>query len=283
MPLPSLRRTHRPPYPRSRRRLVRPPRGLVALGLLLVIVSFVAVRSLGGAVGKDASGQRPEVERRIVGQGPTAAMIVRRRGAPPQRTVIFLHGWRLLGAKAYRSWMLHLARRDVTVIAPRYQTASGTPPEEALDNALTGIRTALRQAPPRSGGVVAVGHSAGAILAANYAAVAAREDLPRAIAILAIYPGRIIRATSQPIPQADLSQIPSRTRLVVMASPTDEIVGEQPARELWDAATTVPSDRRRFVSLSGDDAGNHFTPVLDDPTARRTFWTQLDRLLELAA
>lgn len=91
--------------------------------------------------------------------------------------------------------------RGLAVIAPRYQTRERTPPEAALDNALAGIRAALDRVPIRPGGVVVVGHSAGAALAADYAAVAARERLPRARAVLAIYPGRIIRATSPPIPR----------------------------------------------------------------------------------
>lgn len=279
---PSLRQDHRTPH-RSRTRSSRLLRGLVAVALLLGIgsIASLAIRAAGDGVQADeARRPLPAIERRTVGQGPAAAMIVRRRGAPPQRAVIFLHGWRLLGANAYRSWMLRLARRDLTVIAPRYQARSGTPPEDALDNALAGIRTALQQTPVRSGGVVVVGHSAGAALAVDYAAVAGQKDLPPASGVLAIYPGRIIRATSQPIPQVDLVQIPSTTRLVVMASTTDAIVGDQPARELWDAATAIPPERRRFVSVRGEDAGNHFTPALANPVAQRTFWSELDRLLE---
>jgi acetyl esterase/lipase len=222
---------------------------------------------------------RPEIERLTVGRGATSAEIVRRPGASPQRAVVFLHGWRLLGRAAYRDWELRLARRGFTVIVPRYQDRRGTPPEDTLENALAGFRAAVRRVPIRGGGVVVVGHSAGAALAADYAAVARREGLPRARVVLSIYPGRIIRASDDPIPQVDPALIPSTVRLVVMASPTDEIVGEGPARELFAAATSVPQDRRRFVEVSGKVAGDHFAPALGSRAARRTFWPVLDRLL----
>ena len=246
--------------------------GALALGLTV----------LATALGRDekAPEARPGIERLQVGRGATGAEVVRRRGAPAQPAVIFLHGWRLLGRTAYRDWILHLARRGRTVIVPRYQERRGTPPEAALANALAGIRAALRRVPIRPGSVTVAGHSAGAALAADYAAVAAQEDLPPANAVLAIYPGRIIRATSEPIPQVDPALIPSPVRLVVMASPADEIVGEQPAQELFAAATAVPPENRSLVEVDDPAAGDHFAPVLGSTAARRTFWRPLDRLLE---
>jgi acetyl esterase/lipase len=250
---------------------------VAALAVLGVVAALVVVASRGGESAREARG--PGVERLTVGRGALSADVLRRPGAPAQRAVIFLHGWRLLGRAAYRDWQLRLARRGLTVVAPRYQERQGTPPEDALENALAGIRAALREVPVRRDGVFVVGHSAGAALAADYAAVAARERLPRALAVLAIYPGRIIRATSEPIPQVDPALIPSTVRLVVMASATDQIVGEQPARELFAAASAIPTSRRSFLQVRDRVAGDHFAPVLGSRTARRTFWRQLDRLL----
>ena len=222
---------------------------------------------------------RPQIERRTYGQGARSALVLRRRDQPPQRAVVFLHGWRLLGTKAYRPWLTHLARRNLTVIAPRYQARRGTPPEDTLGNTLAGIRTALEQVPVQPGGVVVVGHSAGAVLAADYAATAEQQGLPRARAVLAIYPGRIIRSGQEPIPLLDLSDIPSATRLVVMASATDDIVGDQLARELLQAATGIPPQRRRLVRVTDPVAADHFAPALATGPARRVFWRELDRLL----
>lgn len=192
---------------------------------------------------------------------------------------MFLHGWRLVGTKAYRPWLTHLARRNLTVIAPRYQARRGTAPEDTLGNTLAGTRAALEQVAVQPGGVVVVGHSAGAVLAADYAANAEERELPRARAVLAIYPGRVIRSGDEPIPLLDLSGIPAAARLVVMASATDDIVGDQPARELFQAATGIPPQRRRLVWVTDPVAADHFAPALATDPARRVFWRELDRLV----
>lgn len=123
------------------------------------------------------------------------------------------------------------------------------------------------------------GHSAGGALAADYAAVAAAQGLPPARRVLVIYPGRAIRGSVAGIPAADLSQIPSTTRLVVMASASDEVVGDAPARALIDAATAIPPERRTFVSTEDPAAAAHFAPIVASRAARRIFWRQLDRLV----
>jgi hypothetical protein len=97
--------------------------------------------------------------------------------------------------------------------------------------------------------------------------------------VLAIYPGRAIRDSPSGIPAQDLSRIPRSTRLVVMASADDHVVGDGPARELIEAAAGVPRERRRLVEVSRPAVTGHFAPVLDGPEVRRTFWTELDRLM----
>lgn len=262
--------------PRSlRRRLAL----LAAIGALLLGAAVLA-RAGGSQSGRAAA--PAGIGRTMVGRGPQAALIVRRRGAPPQPGIIFLHGWRLIGASAYRDWMTYLARRGYTVIAPRYQERLGTPPDEVLGNALAGIRSALRRVRLRAGGVVVVGHSAGAAMASDYAALAADEELPPARAVLAIYPGTVIRADEAPVTQLDPAKIPASTRLTVMASSSDQVVGEQPARDLFAGATAIPEQQRRLVIVDDPVAGDHYAPVLDTPAARRTFWRALDALLAAA-
>lgn len=261
-----------PPPPRPSRRGRALLLAAVGVGALLLVV---AIRG-----GDRAPDSRPAgIERFVVGTGPRAAVVVRRRGAPRQPAVIFLHGWKLLGRNAYRDWFRHLARRGVTVIAPRYQLRNGTPPEDALENALAGVRTALRRVPVRTDSVTVSGHSAGGVLAADYAAVAAGEGLPPARSVLVVYPGAAIRNSISGIPSADLSQIPSTTRLVVMASAADPIVGDGPARLIYDSATSIPLERRTFVAVDERRGSDHFAPALSTRTARTLFWRRLDRLL----
>ena len=218
------------------------------------------------------------LQRLVVGRGARSAVVIRIRAAGPQPAVIFLHGWRLVGRDAYRAWFTHLARRGATVIAPRYQLRSTTATDKALDNALAGVRAALQRVPVRTDSVTVAGHSAGGALAADYAAVAAREGLPRARSVLAIYPGRALR-DSAGIPPADLSQIPAATRLIAMASPADQVVGDRPARELVAAATAIAPASRRLIAVTQPDADHHYAPLSNTATARRIFWRQLDRLV----
>ena len=218
------------------------------------------------------------VRRFTVGSGPTGAVVVRRADRRRRPAIIFLHGWEIVGREAYRAWLVHLARQGLAVIAPRYQLPTGTPPGAALDNALAGVRAALRRFPVELDGVTLTGHSAGGALAADYAAVAAREGLPPARDVLIIYPGRAIRGTNG-IPPSDLSQIPADTRLVVMVSAADRVVGEAPGRELFAAATRIPAQRRTLVSVRDRQAGDHYAPTFPTKAAQRVFWRQLDRLI----
>ena len=247
--------------------------------VLLVLATAVALLTWFGRDGDRSERRSSKIERVVVGTGARAALVVRRSDAPPQPTVIFLHGWKILGRDAYRAWYEHLARRNVTVIAPRYQLRNGTPPEDALDNALAGVRAALARVPPRRGGVTVAGHSAGGVLAADYAAVAAAQGLPRARSVLVVYPGAAIRGSATGIPSTDLSQMPSDTRLVVMASAADPVVGDVPARTIYESATAIPLGRRTFVAVDDPRASDHFAPVMASRTARRVFWTRLDRLV----
>lgn len=272
------------PRPRRARRGSRALLVLTALAIVIVAVAALATRDTtrsrtGSGASEGAKAVTTKIERVRVGDGAKAAVVVRMRGAGPQRGVIFLHGWRLIGPRAYRSWFTHLARQGITVIAPRYQLRTTGEPEEALDNALAGVRTALQQVPVRPDGMTVAGHSAGGALAADYAAVAAQRGLPTARAVLAIYPGRAIRGSVAGIPAADLSQMPASTQLVVMASAADPVVGDGPARELVAAATSIPEANRRLVSVDAPSAADHYAPVLGGAAARRVFWRQLDRLV----
>ena len=272
-------------------RLRRTRRGsralLVPAALAIVIVAFAALatrdtsrsRTGSGASGEGAKPATTKIERVRVGEGARAALVVRMRGAGPQPAVIFLHGWRLIGPRAYRSWFAHLARRGIT--SSRRATSCGRPahPRRRLDNAIAGVRAALRRVPVRSDRLTVAGHSAGGALAADYAAVAAARGLPTARTVLAIYPGRAIWGSVGGIPAADLSQLPPSTRLVVMASAADQVVGDGPARELLAAATSIPPANRRLVWIDDPAAADHYAPVLSGAAARRVFWRQLDRLL----
>lgn len=218
--------------------------------------------------------------RRVYGRGARGVAVVRPVATDgPVPVVLFLHGWGYRSAGDYREWIRHLARLGNAVIVPRYQTDTRTDPAGVRAAMLAGVRTALRHIDPAPRTLVAVGHSAGAALAADYAAIARSHGLPRPRAVYAVYPGRAIRGTPG-IPAADLAQISSTTRLRVLAGAHDTVVGQAPARQLVEAATSVPAWRRRFVLVSRPPVADHLAALRSSSTARQTFWQPLDRLME---
>ncbi|MCW3066074.1 MAG: hypothetical protein JWN32_3246 [Solirubrobacterales bacterium] len=211
-------------------------------------------------------------------RGATAINLLHPKG--PQPVVIFLHGWGAVLPQVYGAWLAHLARKGYFVIYPEYQGAT-TAPSAVLDNALAGIRGALKLGRAahliKPGPVVVAGHSGGATLAADYAALAAKEHLPPARAVFSVYPGVRLAGWHDSIPVSDLSQIPSTTKVVVLAGATDAVVGQATARRILGAAPQVPSRKLTVVTAAG--VSDHGGPAGVDDTAQRTFWAPLDALL----
>ena len=221
---------------------------------------------------------RPIVRRRY-GRGASGVAVVRPDSAGPLPAVIFLHGWGYQQERAYRRWIEHLARRGNVVMVPRYQTSLRSDPTRARGAMLRGIRTALRHVDMAPGSLVVAGHSAGAALAADYAAVAGAPRLPRPRAVFAVYPGRAILGTPG-IPAADPGRIAPSTRLLVLAGAGDFVVGRAPARQLVETASQVPTSHRRFVLVEHPAVKDHLAPLRSSRAARRAFWHRLDRLIE---
>ena len=221
------------------------------------------------------------IVRRRYGRGASGVAVVRPGSAGPHPAVIFLHGWGYQQERAYRRWIQHLARRGNAVIVPRYQAGLRSDPARVRGAMLRGIRAALRRVDVVPGSLVVAGHSAGAALAADYAAVAGPQRLPRPRAVFAVYPGRAIIGTPG-IPAADPRRIAPDTRLLALAGADDVVVGQAPARQLVQAAAQIPPSRRRFVLVEHSDVSDHLAPLRSSSAARHAFWRRLDRLLESA-
>lgn len=220
--------------------------------------------------------------RRVYGNGARTVAVVRPAEAEsPLPAVLFLHGWGYQRGSAYRPWLRHLARRGNAVIVPRYQTGPRSDPATVRGAMLSGFRTALRRVDVAPGTLVVAGHSAGAALAADYAAVARSEQLPQPRAVYAVYPGRAIIGTPG-IPSANLASIPATTRLLAMAGARDIVVGQAPAREMVATARSIPESRRRLVLVNRPEVAGHLAPLRNSPVARATFWRRLDRLIDAA-
>lgn len=234
----------------------------------------------GGEDERPAAPNGPVV-RIDVGRGARGAVILRRADATGARpTTIFLHGWGIRDPDAYGPWLRHLAAQGETVIFPRYQRRDLGSPARALDRAVAGIRRALRRASVADDGLVVAGHSAGAALAADYAAAATRRGLPPAAGVYAVFPGRAILGYPAGIPAVGGRKIPPKTLLLVMAGTRDTVVGELPARELLESASRV--QRKSLVVVSRPGVADHYAPTRSGRSVRRTFWKRLDRFIARA-
>jgi pimeloyl-ACP methyl ester carboxylesterase len=248
----------------------------------LLVVALLALAGCGDEAGGPARSGPPPVERFTVGEGARGATVLRERGAPAGRpVVVFLHGWSAVRPEAYGAWLEHLVRGGATVVYPIYQT-SLVDVRSPLPNLLAALRAAFARLDGH-GPVVAAGHSAGGALAVDLAASAARAGLPAPQAVLSVFPGRGLRGIPLRLPAADPTGVPPSTRLLVLASERDEVVGTGTARNLVARAVRVPRARRTLRLVRDRAAADHGAPQRDDAAARRTFWAPLDRLVQRVA
>jgi hypothetical protein len=207
--------------------------------------------------------------------------------------VIFLHGYSAMEPYAYRGWIEHLVRRGNIVVYPRYQETLLTPPGEYHPNTLVAVRAALRtlatkgRTAPDSGRVGVVGHSAGAIGAIHYTAVAKKEGLPVPTTAVLIQPGQGPKWGVPLLPLEFTDKLPAGLRLVVAVGDADSIVGDVSARRVWRQTGDVRE--RVFVTVQSDSHGEpplragHLSPLsADGELADALDWYGWWRLLDCA-
>jgi len=174
--------------------------------------------------------------------------------------VLFMHAFRGGDPEIYHPWINHLVRRGAIVLFPDYQSpdmTAETTIAEVGQEAPSLIRRALRDAlaelasgdhaQPDLTRVAVVGHSLGAVLAADYTGTAGRESLPVPAALLLATPA--CRACGL----SAVTGIPPTTRvLVVVGDEADETV----ATRLWAQMSAVPRTHRDYVRLRSDAHGD---------------------------
>lgn len=210
------------------------------------------------------------------GSGAGAYWIFAPDGPKPAAVplVVFLHGWGAIDPRPYRAWIDHIVRRGAIVLYPAYQSDLRTPPAEFERNAADAVKAAIvvLQAAadatrPDLDRVAYVGHSAGGNLAADLAADAARDGLPRARAIMAVAPGKSWGPERLRIPLTDLSAMPAGTLLLAVACDADRLVGDRDAGRIFRESTAVRPGDKNLVVLHGDAHGtpplaaNHLAPL----------------------
>jgi acetyl esterase/lipase len=162
----------------------------------------------------------------------------------------------------YGGWIEHLARKGFLVLYPRFQEVNRTRPADATGLAAGMLKEAFAalaedpDAKPDPNRVVLVGHLAGAAIAANLAALAEAEGLPKPKLVFAVMPGGIASdAKSRGIPLTDLSQIDPGTLFVTVIGDREHLPSDRLAKRLHREATSVPPSRKLFVRAPSDDHG----------------------------
>ncbi len=237
----------------------RPPRVAVLVALTLALGLSAANPSRSGAAEPPTVYLHKSVRRVELGEGPRSYWLFEPADPTPATApvIVFNHGWFAVNPGVYGAWIDHHVRKGRIVIAPRYQRDWSTPPANFLPNSLIAVRDALdvlstspaHVRPDRSKFAI-MGHSAGGNLAAQMAAVAAEADLPIPRAVISVFPGEVFQSR-----KPDLASIPASTLLVVFAGERDVVVGDQRAREIFAQASSIPSDRKKFILYRSDLRG----------------------------
>ncbi|MDJ1158429.1 alpha/beta hydrolase [Chelatococcus sp. SYSU_G07232] len=211
-----------------------------------------------------------DVIKRAYGSGSAQAFVFHaaERSSAAKPVVVFLHAWGAVDPQIYGGWIDHLVRKGLVVVYPRYQESGGkTMTADVTSEAAKGIRQAL--AALEAEGVVKhdlshvafVGHAAGAIIAANLAALAEGEGVPRPLLVMGAMPARApVDAKTRGVPLADLATLAPGTMLVMVTGDRDTVAGDGGARQIIRAAgAAVGPDHRLLVRLPSD---NHGQPPL---------------------
>jgi poly(3-hydroxybutyrate) depolymerase len=211
--------------------------------------------------------------------------------------VIFLHGYSATNPDPYRAWISHIVKRGAIVVYPQYQKDLFTPPVEYFQNSATSIRSALEvlaedgHVKPDLARVAVVGHSAGGVGSANYAAHAVEEKLPLPKAIMTVHAGQGPEKGLQIIPLEELDTVPESVKVVVVAGQEDQFVGMRSSRRIWQGTKHVKE--RVFITVQSDTHGmprlvsGHLAPLARDMIAANTldylgYWRLFDELCDAA-
>jgi len=225
--------------------------------------------------------------------------------------VVFVHGYGAYNPVIYGDWIEHLVRKGNIVLFPRFQKNLFSPSAAAfIPNVATAIKDAMaimmdttNHVLPIVSQLAFVGHSYGGVISAGLGAAYAENDIPQPKVLMLCSPG------SGPLSGGvleDYSGIPADTKLLVMVSEDDRIVGDKLGLRIFETATKV-GDRnlvRQFKDHHGSEqleAGHNecysFNAFLDNGvrniTARRAkststkdavdyfgYWKILDALLD---
>lgn len=204
------------------------------------------------------------VVKKGIGRASAGSYVFYPAGAPaePRPVVVFLHAWGAINPAVYSGWIEHLARRGNLVVFPAFQDVGKTRPADATGTAVSLLKEAFEalaadpEAKPDLNRVAILGHSAGAGIGVNLAALAKAESLPVPKLVFALMPGGIASdAKSRGIALADLGQIDPATLVITEIGDREFQASDRAAKRILREATEVPPNRKLFVRALSDDHG----------------------------
>ena len=171
--------------------------------------------------------------------------------------VVFVHGYGAYNPMVYGEWIKHLVRQGNVVLFPRYQKNLFKPsPNDFIPNVATAIKDAIAlmdstdHVKPIISELALVGHSYGGVISAGLGVAYEEHMIPQPKALFLCSPG------SGPFNGGvlkDYSGISSDTKLVVMVSNDDRIVGDKLGLRIFETATAVAD--RNLIRQYEDDYG----------------------------
>jgi pimeloyl-ACP methyl ester carboxylesterase len=205
-----------------------------------------------------------EIVKRGIGTPSNAAYVYYGKDgrAEPRPVIVMLHAWGAVNPSIYAGWIDHLARRGYLVVFPSFQDVGRTRPVDAsarMESLVKNVLAALGTDPdvkPDLTKVAVIGHSAGAGIAANFAANAKTSGLPAPRLVLMVMAGGIASdEKSRGVQIGDLAQIDPATNLVAIVGDREAQASERISRRLLREASAVPQTRKLFVRIGSDDHG----------------------------
>lgn len=172
--------------------------------------------------------------------------------------LVFVHGYGGYNPMIYGKWIKHLVRRGNIVIFPRYQKDLFFPrPPRFAKNVARAIRDALDElqkeehVKPITDQLLFAGHSYGGIISAKLAVQFDKFAIPQPKGLLLCAPG------TGPLTGGRLRSykaMPADTKIVIVVSENDEVVGEKMAKRIHRTAIHTPN--RDLLYLSKDQHGD---------------------------
>ena len=234
-----------------------------------LVLAAAALASCGGNTPLHAEGP--------FGSGDDQVWYVRPHGKP-RAIVVLLHGLSRRTHLDFRPWLLHLADEGDAAVFPLYEAEP--PAVDARDNALAGLQIALRRLGDPHVPIVLVGHSRGARLAAEVAAVMPASHL-KAAAVVAIFPGQINPAFEPP---TDFAKLDPAMKIWVLVGEDDHGVGNAGALELYERLTSFGFPDQNVIPVKVKSRpgfiATHMSVYDTSETAHRIFWGRVDGIVD---